>query len=152
MIQRIQSVYFLLAGIFPAILFFVPVFSFENAGQSHVLSAMTFGFTGSPDLHTPWGVVVFTTLSVVLPIFAIFKFKNRPLQIKLAKYTILVHTLLAMTFAVYAWTYINGFAQFTSFGIGAGLFFWILAIVLIILAKRAVKRDEDLVRAADRIR
>lgn len=152
MIQRIQSVYFLLAGLFPAILFFLSLLSFECSGQTYSLSAFSFGVSGQPALHTPYGVIVFTVLSVVLPIFTIFKFNNRPLQIKLAKYTLLLQALLAVTFAVYAWTFVGDYPQATNFIPGFGLLLWALAVVFTILAKKAVQRDEDLVRAADRIR
>ena len=152
MIQRIQSVYFLLAGLFPAILFFLSLLSFECSGQTYSLSAFSFGVSGQPVLHTPYGVIVFTVLSVVLPIFTIFKFSNRPLQIKLAKYTLLLQALLAVTFAVYAWTFVGDYPQATNFTPGFGLLLWALAVVFTILAKKAVQRDEDLVRATDRIR
>ena len=152
MIQRIQSVYFLLAGLFPAILFFLSLLSFECSGQTYSLSAFSFGVSGQPALHTPYGVIVFTVLSVVLPIFTISKFSNRPLQIKLAKYTLLLQALLAVTFAVYAWTFVGDYPQTTNFTPGFGLLLWALAVVFTILAKKAVQRDEDLVRAADRIR
>ena len=152
MIQRIQSVYFLLAGLFPAILFFLSLLSFECSGQTYSLSAFSFGVSGQPALHTPYGVIVFTVLSVVLPIFTIFKFSNRPLQIKLAKYTLLLQALLAVTFAVYAWTFVGDYLQATNFTPGFGLLLWALAVVFTILAKKAVQRDEDLVKAADRIR
>lgn len=152
MIQRIQSVYFLLAGLFPAILFFLSLLSFECSGQTYSLSAFSFGVSGQPALHTPYGVIVFTVLSVVLPIFTIFKFSNRPLQIKLAKYTLLLQALLAVTFAVYAWTFVGDYPQATNFTPGFGLLLWALTVVFTILAKKAVQRDEDLVRAADRIR
>lgn len=152
MIQRIQSVYFLLAGLFPALLFFLTLLSFECGGQTYSLSAFSFGVSGQSALHTPYGVIVFTVLSTVLPIFTIFKFSNRPLQIKLAKYTLLLQALLALTFAVYAWTFVGDYPQATDFTPGLGLFLWVLAVVFTILAKKSVKRDEDLVRAADRIR
>ena len=152
MIQRIQSVYFLLAGLFPAILFFLSLLSFECSGQTYSLSAFSFGVSGQPALHTPYGVIVFTILSTVLPIFTIFKFSNRPLQIKLAKYTLFLLALLAVTFAVYAWTFVGDYPQATNFTPGFGLLLWALAVVFTILAKKAVQRDEDLVRAADRIR
>ena len=152
MIQRIQSVYFLLAGLFPAILFFLSLLSFECSGQTYSLSAFSFGVSGQPALHTPYGVIVFTVLSVVLPIFTIFKFSNRSLQIKLAKYTLLLQALMAVTFAVYAWTFVGDYPQATNFTPGFGLLLWALAVVFTILAKKAVQRDEDLVRAADRIR
>jgi hypothetical protein len=152
MIQRIQSVYFLLAGLFPALLFFTSLLTFECEGKVYFLSAVSFGISGQPALHTPYGVIVFAILCVVLPILAIFKYSNRSLQIKLAKYTLLLQMLLAVTFAVYIWTFIGGFSGVANFTPGIGLLFWILAVIFTILAKKAVKHDEDLVRAADRIR
>ena len=80
MIQRIQSVYLLLAGIIPAFTFCTPIITFSNGS-----SLMSYAITGTEEhfISCPWGVLAFTVLSILTALFTIFNYKNRPRQIRL---------------------------------------------------------------------
>ena len=130
MLQRIQSVYLLLAGLIPAIALFAPLAFFTKGNGSYIMMATGFmaaeiaPYSGSSQI--PWGIGTFTVLTIILSLLNIFKYKNRSLQIKLCNWTEFTPALCA----------------------GAPA----LSLIFVILAKMAVKRDEALVRAADRIR
>jgi len=151
MIQRIQSLYFLMAGIFPALLFFIPSLTFVKGHDLYEMSALTLTDFSGQSIATPVGVVVLTLASIILPIITIFYFKNRKLQIKLGKINFVVLLLLGIVMAVYASSFVGKYS-FTDFSLAFGGIFWVLSFFSTYLANRAVQKDEDLVRAADRIR
>ena len=98
----------------------------------------------------PFGVTLMTALSTILPLIIIFGYKNRKRQIN--------HVNLAMLLAV-AWyavcaAYCFAAASRTGFEVAPsyGLVFPALSLLALYLAKRGIKHDEALVRAADRIR
>ncbi len=156
MIQRIQSVYMFMAAVLMAINFFVPLASFQNGAKEVVSTLYGLGFcnidaaAACDVVSRPWGMIVFALASVVLTLWALFSYKSRMKQLRLLRWT-------KMSMAVYALAYV---AYSCSFALKAELQYvssWgfvlpILALVFIFLAARGVKKDEELVRAADRIR
>ena len=68
----------------------------------------------------------------------------------MVKRGICANVLWYVSFAVYVW-YIASRAN-TSFSLEFGCLFPFFSILMQVLAKRYIKRDEDLVKAADRIR
>ena len=154
MIQRIQSIYLLLAGIFAALACAAPCALFT--GAQHEASCTLYGchYAAEPAaaaLFTyPFGVTLMTALCTALPLIVIFGYKNRKRQIS--------HVNLAMLMAV-AWyavcaAYCFAAANRTGFEVAPsfGLVFPALSLLALYLAKRGIKHDEALVRAADRIR
>lgn len=150
MIQRIQSIYFLLAGILPAFTFCVPSVGFVKNGYDFSMDAAGIGNSFGEITSHPWGVIVFTALCIALPVMTIFKFKERLAQIKMANGQIVSLLLLYITTGVYAYT----FARHENMSMYAdwGLVFPALSLLFTWLGRRAVCHDEALVRAADRIR
>ena len=154
MIQRIQSIYLLLAGIFAALACAAPCALFTGAQPDATCSLYGCHYVVSPaaeELFTyPFGVTLMTALSMILPLIIIFGYKNRKRQIS--------HVNLAMLLAV-AWyavcaAYCFAAASRTGFEVAPsyGLAFPALSLLALYLAKRGIKHDEALVRAADRIR
>jgi len=88
---------------------------------------------------------------MVITIIATFKYKKRVLQIRLGRMNI----LLLLTLIVLSFVYID-FVEAQLFKdidyYREGIFFPFVSIILIFLANRAIRRDERLVRSADRIR
>lgn len=160
MIQRVQSIYLLLAGILSAIGFCVCSATW-NAGGAELASinyVSVADATGQAVSH-PWGLIAFGLMAVVLPVVAIFGYKNRRRQMKQARFAQLFMLLLYPTFYAYAAAAGRHLQELPSadgaglsFAPGAGLVFPLLACVFAQLAYRAIRKDEELVRAADRIR
>lgn len=148
MIQRIQTVFFFLASLFSAIGFFLPLFTIASTGtgQTQTVTLMDTDIVGLP-------VVIVSALAVLMPFILIFLYKNRPIQIRLGRVAILVNTmalaLLAMAYGSLPQELKLANAQITP---AVGMFLPVASIVFIILAVRGVKKDEALVRSADRIR
>ncbi len=154
MIQRIQSIYLLLAGIFAALAFATPCALFTSAQPDATCTLYGCHYVTSPATEElfsyPFGVTLMTALCMALPLIIIFGYKNRKRQIN--------HVNLAMLLAV-AWyavcaAYCFAAASRTGFEVAPsfGLAFPALSLLALYLAKRGIKHDEALVRAADRIR
>ena len=87
--------------------------------------------------------------SAVLACIAIFKYKNRKLQFILGRLNIILNFFL-LGFFVYQSLNISGETAVSEKGIG--MLLPIVSIVLLALANKAIKKDEDLVKSVDRLR
>tara|TARA_B100000959_G_scaffold272696_1_gene322357 strand:+ start:1490 stop:1882 length:393 start_codon:yes stop_codon:yes gene_type:complete len=130
MIQRVQSLFFFFASIcLVAIVFYFPVL--QNQDISFILTE---------DFPI---VRLLLFLSSGLSIFAIFQFKNRKRQIFISAVTRFV---ISIAFFLLLFLYSEG----NQFGLGAILL--IVPFISLIAANFFIKKDEKLVKSADRIR
>lgn len=136
MIQRIQTVYLLLAAIVSGGLIFVFNIWKNNddilvyAQDEMLYFAMFLG-------------------SAFLSVLSIFMFKNRKSQFMLGRLNILLNLILLGLF-VYHSLSLSGETMVSEKGIG--MLIPVFSIVLLVLANKAIKRDEDLVKSVDRLR
>lgn len=152
MIQRIQSIYLVLAGLFPAFTFFVPVWAFYDIKSSFNVSSAGYFPTDLPDTigRHPYGMGFFSIVSIIAAITAIFAYKNRKKQIKITNIAMAGNFMWFISFAAYIYSVQSRTATNMHFELGC--LFPLLAIIFLYLAKKAIKHDEALIRAADRIR
>ena len=95
-----------------------------------------------------WGI---NFSSVLLSLISIFMFKKRTLQMRFCFWLILINILLiALLFFVYILARDSGYYTFIDFVKFSS--FSLIATISAFLARRYIKKDEDLVRSADRIR
>ncbi|WJS94300.1 DUF4293 domain-containing protein [Flavobacterium johnsoniae] len=136
MIQRIQTVYLILAFAATGILMlFVPLWT-TAAGKPF--------FFMQDQLYA-----VILGLTTMLTIISIISFKKRQNQFVLNRLNIILNLILLGLF-VYRSLNLSGEAEVSEKGIG--MFMPIVAIVLLVLANKAIKKDEDLVKSVDRLR
>ncbi|HZW62125.1 MAG TPA: DUF4293 domain-containing protein [Flavobacteriaceae bacterium] len=135
MLQRIQSIYLLLAALVSLGLIFV--FSLWTNNEVEIFAK---------DVYLVFAGFV---LSGVLAIVAILKYKNRKLQFVLGRLNIILNLFL-LGFFVYQSLNLSGEIVVSEKGIG--MFLPIISIVLLVLANKAIKKDEDLVKSVDRLR
>jgi len=136
MIQRIQTVYLFLAFAATGILMlFVPLWT-TAAGKPF--------FFMQDQLYT-----VLLGLTTVLYFSSIISFKKRQNQFVMNRLNIILNLILLGLF-VYRSLNLSGEAEVSEKGIG--MFMPIVAIVLLVLANKAIKKDEDLVKSVDRLR
>ena len=136
MLQRIQSLYMLISAIVTGGLPFVFELWTEKSQQ----------------------VVFFTEIRLAIIIFVsvtgitllnIFNFKNRQRQFVLNRLNMILNFIL-LGFFVYRSLNLSGEAIVSEKGIG--VFLPAISIVLLVLANKAIKKDEDLVKSVDRLR
>lgn len=145
MIQRIQTIYFFLAAICAITPFFIPVYNVTDSLTSLLNMSLTLA-DGMPSMQAIAYIV-----AILLPLVAIFLYKNRPLQIRIGRLAMLV-AVIALALLVIEFGDSAKQAASITVSPGPGLFTPIAGIVFAFLAVRAVKKDEALVRSADRIR
>ncbi|AZJ35086.1 DUF4293 domain-containing protein [Tenacibaculum singaporense] len=144
MIQRIQSIYLLVAGIISGgLTFIVSLWSNSQTNTIYVLDL----FSGNSILEKSIPVLFF--ISALVAFVTIFLFKNRQLQFVLNRLNILINLFL-LGLLIYLSQTLSGEALVSEKGIG--MFFPIIVILLLVLANRAIKKDEDLVKSVDRLR
>ena len=155
MIQRIQSVYLFLVLDFTLLFLFFPLGSIDTGTDSFVIK--TWGV--SPDSEQIIGdynnllgfiSLVMAFIVMILTVYITLQFKNRVLQIKLGKINILIHMIMVVSAFFYLDTLKKGIEVFFSYGVA--IIFPLLSMILILMANRAIKKDEELVRSADRLR
>ena len=137
MLQRIQTIYLLLALLTTGVLPFVFPLWKESTGLDYYFMKNT--------LYT-----AFFGLSTTLSLLSIISFKKRQNQFVLGRLNIILNLILLGLF-VYRSLNLSGEAVTVSEK-GIGMFLPIVAIVLLVFANRAIKKDEDLVKSVDRLR
>jgi ABC-type uncharacterized transport system permease subunit len=154
MIQRIQTVFLFLAIIALAAFNILPYWqtSISEDGISHQLNSYGFVAINNQETSVEYGLYAIVAgisfLAIVILLIEIFNFKNRILQLKLAIANSLLMSvnLLLMTY------FIMNLQEEYQGGFGVGIFIYALAMILNILARRFIQKDENLVRSVDRLR
>jgi len=140
MLQRIQTIYLILAFIATGVLPFVfPLWTTGNGTDYFFMNNIAFTalFGGS------------TTLSAV----GILMYKNRKNQFVAGRLNIILNLILLGLF-VYQLLTLSGetVPEKVISEKGIGMLLPIISIVFISLANKAIKKDEDLVKSVDRLR
>jgi hypothetical protein len=137
MIQRIQTVYLLIAlVILGALPFVFPLFTMNDGREFRFMNDSFY--------------TVLFGLSTALTLISIMYFKKRQHQFVLNRLTIILNLILLGLFVYRSLNLSGETVQVSEKGIG--MFLPIVAIVFLALANRAIKKDEDLVKSADRLR
>lgn len=136
MIQRIQTLYlFLAAGISGGLIFMFPLWT--EMDESNVFAIDNYLYLG-----LFMGSALFSLISI-------FNFKNRKSQFILGRLNIILNFILLGIF-VYQSLNLSGETNVSEKGIG--MLLPIFSIVCLVLANKAIKKDEDLVKSVDRLR
>ena len=157
MIQRIQSVFLLLLALAMLSVLVLPLWHKIDplTGQTLTLTAFGFvakGLTLPATLGPVWLIGVLAGASAVVAIIEIFQFRNRNKQLMLGAINLL---LITATIGAIFFSSNKG-EQLLNIKLEgqflAGFYLPTLALLLNLLANRFIRRDEQLVRSADRLR
>ncbi len=144
MIQRIQSIYLLIATLLSGgLIFFLNLWVTSQGTEFFALDSLS-----STNLVLASVFVLFIA-SAILTLITIFQFKKRQLQFVLGRLAILINFIL-VGILVYFTQNLSGETQVSEKGIG--LLIPIFTIVFVALANKAIKKDEELVKSVDRLR
>ena len=148
MIQRIQTIYLLLATVVISLTLFLPLATIWQGGNELVVKA--FFLDGEMGIKAPLPIYMGIILAVatLLPFVTIFLFKKRMLQIRLTIFSSVV--LIGYYMALVA--YIFMLADEASFSPSWTICLPFVALILNWLAIRGIGADEALVKAYDRLR
>lgn len=136
MIQRIQTLYLIVSALLMGALFiwFPTILGEDGSVIMERSEPLIFGLI---------------TLSIIFAIISILNFKKRQSQFVINRLNILLNFVLLGVF-VYRSLTLSGETLVSEKGIG--VFIPIISIVFLVLANKAIKRDEDLVKSVDRLR
>lgn len=153
--QRVQTLYLAIAIIINLVTFTLNIAEFQIEEQLHEFSI--YGLldkSGESLLYSTTTLSVINLLSVLISLVVIFMFKKRQLQIKLSQLNLFVQVTLVAAIFFMLDAAASQFQLDTEIHLnyGMGILTSILPMVFIYLAIRAIKKDEALIRAADRIR
>ena len=137
MIQRIQTIYLILAFIITGVLSLVFSLWTLEGGKEY--------FARDNQVYT-----ILFGLSTAISIYSIISFKKRQTQFVANRLNMILNLILLGLF-VYHSLNVSGEAVSVSEK-GIGMFLPILAVVFLVLANKAIKKDEDLVKSVDRLR
>ena len=136
MIQRVQTLYLLISAVISGGLIFVfHLWTTENEAPVFAKDNITY-------------LLLFLG-SALLSLISIFSYKKRQSQFVLGRLNIILNFILLGLF-VYQLLIPPGESQISEKGVG--IFIPIFSIVFLVLANKAIKKDEDLVKSVDRLR
>ena len=180
MIQRIQSFWLVLAACCMALCFMTPVaeYSMEIASMEQTVEAELNLFAkDAPDMmeqmfvpgatvtysqkmsgFQTWPLTVLAILVGVVALVSVFFYRNRVAQMRVVAVAFLLNVVYV--FLVFFWA-VAAYAKIVEQAMNAadpqvtwyvGAYAPIVSLVFLVLAHRAIKKDEMKVRAADRLR
>jgi Domain of unknown function (DUF4293) len=138
MLQRIQTVYLLLAMIITGGLPFVfPLWQINPKIDFYFVQNQSY--------------IILFGLSTAFSLLAILSFKKRQNQFVINRLNMILNLILLGLF-VYRSLNVSGETEKVVSEKGIGMFLPVLSIVFLVLANKAIKKDEDLVKSVDRLR
>ena len=154
MIQRIQTIYLLLAAALTACTTFFSLGTFSTGTEEFTLRAFGLKDAEGATVQSTIYMGILLTLALAVAVVTIFLFKRRLLQIRMCVVEmILLVGAQAMT-VIYYYLSCRVFSsvEFQAHSLKLPLVFPAIALIFTFLAARAIFRDEILVRSVDRIR
>lgn len=156
MIQRIQSIYLLVAGIVTIVLLFIPIGTLTSELGFYTYTPFTVHVINT-DLVVAktFFVTILLLLSSMISFVTIFLYKKRKLQVRLINFNMLIvlATLLTMLY-IYPKFVFTKIPDLNNTVLEYNYVILIIALTAmgLYMAKKAIIKDEALVRSSERLR
>ena len=151
MIQRIQTIYWLVITALLVVTMLSPIGFFTEAGGAFDSVLKPLGLTlADGGTETTWGLFAMLLLNAVVAFATIFLYKNRMLQVRMCVFSALLE--IGYYAAVAVFVYMLKSDLEAAFRPGWALALPFVCIILNYLAFRATYADEVMVRASERLR
>ncbi|MFT6815360.1 MAG: glucan phosphoethanolaminetransferase (alkaline phosphatase superfamily) [Sphingobacteriales bacterium] len=163
MIQRIQSLYLLLAAIFSAILFLSPILetkTYKRVDGVNQEVNYTYDALGVTKINTTtdetehesiYLIAILAGLAALVAFTTIFFFKHRAIQFRMT-YGVVFLLVIGMVVTVVVIGDHDGFKRAFDKSFKFTLLSGLLGIVSAAMAANKIKKDSELVESSDRIR
>jgi glucan phosphoethanolaminetransferase (alkaline phosphatase superfamily) len=146
MLQRIQSIFLLLAGGASLGLFGVPFATTPKAIEGSTIFA-----DAAYSIQDQLALMILFALAGAIAIISIFLFKNRGLQMRLSIFAFIAN-LIGVIFGVIFFMQNSSDTGTQTINDGFGIYFPIAAMIFALLAYRFINKDNKLVKSMDRLR
>jgi len=155
MIQRIQTLYLLLTILTSGLFLTGSFLEFRNdTGELIKITFMgIYRSVGGNGFELTLKLIPMTVLILLIPLLSavtVFLYKKRKLQLKAASVIIVIAIVLIILTVYYVFIVISRFK--VDLVMTIKMFLPVVIMLFAILAFRAIKKDEDLVRSYDRLR
>ena len=153
MIQRIQSVYLLMASAAIYLLFVFPIAHIyvDNSAKKIAVTGIYENINGQVVQTVPFTFLTIATVILgLIPLVLIFLYKHRKGQLTLVYLSVLLFIAFSFWLSQSVKAAADITLQLSDYGIGAGLSS--VAVLFLVLAAKAIQRDDKLVKSADRLR
>lgn len=152
--QRIQTLYLMIGILLNGSIFWLSIANVKLDTVDHSFSLYKLATTdGGEAVSSTILLAIICSVVITILFAAIFLYKKRQLQIKVAQLSLL---LQAGFLAAIFFTLDNMVSSLTNethtIDYNVGAYMALIPLIFIFLAIRGIKKDEALVRAADRIR
>lgn len=161
MIQRIQTVYLLLAAILSFACLISNVACYKCADETvAVFNNFTFSTYGSYSAYQsagPYALGTLLILVIVLTLMSIMLFRKRMRQLRLVIFSSILLVGYVLTYSLFAFKYAENLlllqsAEPLTFHLRFAAILPVLCFLLNCLAIHGIRKDEALVRSLDRLR
>ena len=155
MIQRIQTIFLLLAALSMGSLFIngMSFFSLEGTAVDLQNEKQSMLVDGVFDIGDHILLVGICGVIILLSIIAIFQFSNRKRQVKITRISLVLNIVLLILITI---LFLQDFNKLVSreyvMNGEYGLLSPVLSIIFVLLAIRFIKKDDKLVKSMDRLR
>jgi hypothetical protein len=154
MIQRIQSIYLFLVALTTSLIYVFPFAEYVKDDQRYNMNIFgLINLSTSEKIFSIIPVLIIVNITIIVAIASLFMFKNRILQLKLGRLNIFLFLILLGVIFYYSDNAVEALGKdnvVIFYQLGAML--PIASILFTFLANKAIRKDEELVRSADRIR
>ena len=146
MIQRIQTIFLLLAAGALGSLFALPFATTEAAEAKGIFTDSVY------NLHDNIGLLVMVAFGILVALISMFSFKNRIRQMRFGYLGMILSILIPVMAFLYFTSQIEKMDESQHTADALGIVAPFVALVFFIAANRFIKKDDKLVRSMDRLR
>jgi len=152
MIQRIQTLFLLLALVCMAVFYFVPFGSLELTTETGITDVPMglYGVDFGEEHYSTLPLLILLSFVVLTLIFTIFLFKHRILQMRICVFNLIL--ALGCSGLAFFFLYQASEKFATNYSTSILVVLPVVAAIFIALAIRGIAKDEALIRSIDRIR
>ncbi len=152
MIQRIQTLFLLLALVCMAVFYFVPFGSLELTTETGITDVPMglYGVDFGEEHYSTLPLLILLSFVVLILIFTIFLFKHRILQMRICVFNLIL--ALGCSGLAFFFLYQASEKFATNYSTSILVVLPVVAAIFIALAIRGIAKDEALIRSIDRIR
>lgn len=149
MIQRKQSLYWLLAAILAVVTIFLPFMQLVVSDGDYLFSASGI-FKGAEKIISAMPITVYLILLALINLGVIFLYKKRVLQARISTFLCFLSIGFYCLLVFYRYMSFTGEVLNTQYSVG--IIFPLIGGILDYMATRAVIKDENKIKSLDRIR
>lgn len=154
MIQRIQTVFLLIAAIILAASMVMPIAIYSNLIENQQHTIAIYQYLKPVNGINLLPLFISGALAAVITLFSIFLYKNRKFQINISRINIILILIYIglIAYFLYSLKSLSNSDNTVMITYQIGTVFPVIALIFDVLAITRIKKDDKLVKSLDRLR